>query len=1372
MTEINIILNTDFQETNNKILKNDKELFYETINNEFNIYKFNNYSKYIIPHNQIINDFLFNDNYLDYEIELQNINSNIKKFIFKKIFIFFNPIIKNIIKIKNNVIDKDSIYLSYPIESKSPNNIRLKKNQYFLLNGIYNKNKYNNNLPYNLDDYKFIKNKIIKLLKSCIDIGDNIEIYDSNLNYKNYSTFNYNNIDLHALKELYLLYLNYQFLYFNNVHLVTNNFKFTNTFLQNDLKINIKNSKIELVDIKYNNNYIKYFNTFLRYKINNIFNNHSYYAFQSSGLLELYERILINSIDDINVKNQIINLKQNEDNFKKFYKNKQIIDEYNLKYIEIEYLTRKKFPNLFNLNSKEVIFNKFKPFNIDDLPKKYKDVILIEYKKLQMLKIQKIKNNCKHKLLINNLSIDKDKFTIIKNIKSLIQQNNQKDINEYYKCILCSFNLICPHVLEYYEMLFSKDKFNANHDFSIRQHIINKYMTSAKINMIYYCKICGEELGKSLDLEQNIEYQDKIKLNTAEYTDKTLEIIKNNTISIIYSHITFTVININISKQYLINYVVNAISNHINLIEKSLRKSKIYSEDQIINILDFNSIIFIYATLIYIMTKYSFLSFTSKIYNKKNTTNVINAGKSIIIPKKIEVKSNKDLLNLIKLRFKEAYDLIISTNNILLYKLKYQNQHEKIKELLLKTYSIVAKNDQLTLSDQNTKINNSTLLINSSIFYYYSLIHNIESSYNNKKESNSNSMFEHLDILYSYNPKNINILDLNSINKILNLKDINSNKNENLFSHFNSSIINKQLFNQPLETIKITTYNQYKILSFNLFYYHIYYELYNISIYNYISTNSKKLNDNLSINTNKFINDNFYLDTLLDTQNSDIYNKYIQMTHILKQYEIELINKNIKHNLYPISFIKLNSIRYFYNNSINTNNLNLNKYFCLTNGKPHNFNIYVYNTDKKNVTNVANVTNVTNVTNVIEFNKKDLDANIKDIIKLQFIDYKCSNCKQFKSKIINDDSIKKIINDNNDKEGFFNLYINVCPISLKNNTNNKEEYQYHQFNYNQTDDTNILNLECNICKIKYTDLINKNIDIYNKFYKEYINYKNKKNNIINSKLLYLNTSHSQLYNTNIINVYKNKIQNIHTLLNNTDNGNSNIFNYINSIDFDTLLVNVAKKFNIDIIYLQKIGLTEGHSYIDIKLINDSYGDLRIHKLQSYFRTLLIYYNLLKYDTSLKHNTDFKFNEIINNLYTNNSNIKTNINKFLPNVTYNLSELINTLKLDYDNKTISQFLIKVILQFILDLNSINENHFNNKLYPFIQFVFFKIINFDELFTNYNYSQLKQMFTEDKFPINVDNDYGDNINYENDDDEDDLFAYNDLNIQFEDEEQLDD
>ena len=108
-------------------------------------------------------------------------------------------------------------------------------------------------------------------------------------------------------------------------------------------------------------------------------------------------------------------------------------------------------------------------------------------------------------------------------------------------------------------------------------------MTNAKINMIYYCKACGEELGRSLELEQNIEYKDKVKLNSSEYTDETVEMIRNNITHIIYSYITFTTLNINISKRYLINYVMDSILSNINIIfcRKFLEKIYFFSLSKI-----------------------------------------------------------------------------------------------------------------------------------------------------------------------------------------------------------------------------------------------------------------------------------------------------------------------------------------------------------------------------------------------------------------------------------------------------------------------------------------------------------------------------------------------------------------------------------------------------------------------------------------------------------------------------------------------------------------------------------------------------------------------------------------------------------------------
>ena len=117
MTEINIILDTNFQELSETTIKNDKELFYELLDKDFNIYDLNNYSKYKIPYNQILTNLLSNDNYLDYENELMNISSsNITKLILKKLLIFYNPIIKNIINIKESkIIDKSALTINFAI---------------------------------------------------------------------------------------------------------------------------------------------------------------------------------------------------------------------------------------------------------------------------------------------------------------------------------------------------------------------------------------------------------------------------------------------------------------------------------------------------------------------------------------------------------------------------------------------------------------------------------------------------------------------------------------------------------------------------------------------------------------------------------------------------------------------------------------------------------------------------------------------------------------------------------------------------------------------------------------------------------------------------------------------------------------------------------------------------------------------------------------------------------------------------------------------------------------------------------------------------------------------------------------------------------
>lgn len=1361
MTEINIILDTKFEELSETTLKNDKEFFYENLNQDFDIYTLNKYSKYIIPYNQILNDLLINDDYLDYENELFNIdNINIKKLILKKVLIFYNPIIKKTIDIKKtNIIDKFAINLNYPINakilSKKNKNLtrRISPESYFLIHGFYNSNILSNsNLPFKLNKFKYIHELIFKLFKPIKNININLD----KLKYHNYGVFDITTIDNNILKELYNIYLNYYFSYLNNNILINSKIYYSlynlATFQTNNL---LYKDQTKLVNNNYSKNYISNFNKFLSYKINDYFNNHSYYSFKSDNLLTLYEDILIYSIDKDSIQNKIKNIILSIQNQKEYNNNKKIIDQYNLKYIQLEYLTRKRFPNLFNPNSKEVLFYKHKLFNLDDLPKKYKEIILIDYKKLQNYRNENINNKCIHKNLIHELNFTNNKYPIVQELNKLIQGNSVQT-NEYYKCILCSYNLICPHILEYYNLLFSKKKNNDDgNDFSIRQHLINKYMTNAKINMIYYCKVCGEELGKSLDLEQNIEYKDKIKLNTSEYSDSTLELVRNNTMHIVYSYIIFTELNINITKKYLINYIFTNILTNINLIEKSLRKAKIYNEEQITNLIDFNSIIFIYSTLIFIMTKYPFISFiqnSKKTYYGNNDNIIITAGKNatysnIIIPKKIEIKSNKDLLNLIKLRFKEAHDIIISSNNILLFKLKYNKQHEKIKELLLKTYAIVAKNDQMTLTDKSEKLSNKTLLNNSSIYNYFYLIKSI---YPLKSMSSFKPSLPILNFNSQLFTTNNQKIDFNNYENILNLSNINSNKIDNLFKDFNSPIINEQIFDKLLTNKKIDNYNDYKILSFNLFYYHIKYELYNLPIFEYIYTDQDSDN---SLNYTKFILNNIYLDKLkIENENKDnkyIYD-YIKLSQLIKRYEIDLINKNIQYHLYPFSLIKLNNSRYFY-----YKNIHLNIYFCSKDGFPHTFNIYLYlDNDKKQ----------------IEIDKKQIDKNIDNISKLQFIDYKCSKCNNEKNKLltskVSNSDILQLINDNNDKNGFFNLYLNVCPITINNKISHQDDIQFHNF-INKDNE-----IQCNICKIKYIDLINKNNDIYFKYMKEYNDYKLKKQLVFNNQLQIIKERNDIQYNTDIKTIYQDSLLKLNILSNVSS---KDIISIINDIDFDTILVNFTKQFSnyngtpLKIIFLQKLGLTEGYEYNETVFnnITNIYNLLRINKLLSYFRSIIIYYNLLKNSNNLSKHYDIEFFNVINKLLENKT-LKNKFDKFLPNIKYNISDLITALKLQYDNEYVTKFLIKLIFQFILDLDNINKSKFDNELDLFIQFILFKILKFDELFTNFNYAQLKQMFNEDKFDYNQLQQENEEFN---DEDDDDLFGYNDLNIQFEDEDPID-
>jgi hypothetical protein len=1278
MTDINLIIDNIEPKENNYY---DKLIEYEDLNKSLQFYKYNNTKLY----NHTLYDFYYLDNYVEYFSNLSNSNNDIKKILVKKLLIFNYPKTESIVK-KQNIIHKNSINLSYPINAYYNKIINNKKKlkSYIIPNGIdfnlyglSNSKDFEILYPFQLNPYKFEHKFLLNLYPSYVKINDDI--------YTIYNKDFMNNLNNDKIKSLYRHLISEYNYSIDNISLIKNNNIISNPILQYNIP------KFDsYIDKKYIDNYLPIFNNFLNFKINKYFSNHSYYSFYFNGLLELYEDILLYSIDNLKVKSKITQIIKEKENLIVSNKNNQFILNYKLKQNELEYLTKIKFPNLFNPNSKEFLFKSNYTFDFNKLSKKYQDIILLDYKKLQNYKNEYINNNCPHKALLYKFYKSYNKEPLFKDVVSLIKDNSStKDNNDYYKCIKCSFDFICPHIVDYYTLLF--DKSSNKSDYVINQIILQKYNLNKKqINdglakitndMINYCKICGEEISKSPDLEQNIEYKDNIKLNTGEYSDANMELVKRNASYIIYTYIVFNDMKLRLTKNYLINHITDNIVYYIDNLERNLRKSKKYNESEIQGLLSLNATIFIYSNLIFIMIKYPEIDFR-------------NQNKSIITTKKGS-KSTNVLLFSLKEKFKIAYKLIISSNNVLLNNLKYNSKLDEIQQLLIKSYGLISTNSELVISNKNIKkINLDDIFHNNHMFNYFKIF-KLTNDYPIKNTKN---------YLINSLPFDFQLQTYNNINLEQNINYINDFKlkNINLVKEFDN-----------LSNVTIKNYNDFKYYSFLSFYYHIYYELYNYPIYE-ILDNSNNKNNLLS---NKVLNNNletYNFNTIIKKE----YNKYIIYLKALieiKKYELTLINSNIEYYLYPYSFIPLNNNRYFYNKNVN---LNLNSYYC-NDGYEHKFNNYVYNVNNKNII----------------INKKDLDKFINNNSKFNFIEHQCIKCLKTENELKEKNpDIDDILESKTNINGFFNLYLNLCPLKNKNN-----KYDYHNFIDKNND------LTCSNCNIKYIDLLNKNINTYKQFKNKYIEYKKEHQNDINQQLSQYD---KQIKNNKIIIELSNKFK--------------NIIDDINALNLDNLIISISSKFKINNKYLEILGLTEHYSYEDVINIQPSYDNIsnRLSKLISYVNNIHISINLLKYNTNIKKNF---YEQDLYNLLIKYINSSKKLIKILPN-TFNFIDLINQLKNYTDNENLIKFCLKYIYNIILTLVNINEK----ELDEFIKYIIFKILKFDELFTNYNYSQLKQMFSEyadGNFILDENPEYDDN------DDEDDLFEYNKLNIEFDDEDQID-
>jgi hypothetical protein len=1339
MNEINIILDSNIELDDSLItIKNDKKILFNKINTTLNLLNLDSSLKNndnLIDYKLL--DLIYIDDFVEFleELELNqsnkqdNLENNTnfsKKTIIKKILDFYNPIIDEnnrinpILKLdkKKIIIDKNQITLNYIINSKYINkklstldlkNYIIPALNHFTILGVYN-DKLHFNIPYKLNDISLELNNLFNKISKF-----NTNIFIKSFKHLNKALFSLESVNINDLVTLYK-YILIQFkLYTNNKELLYNTRNSLNTVdFNKDL-------------IKDNEDFILYFNKnkrekknididkcnlFLTHKIGNYFSNNIYNSFNNDDLLHLYENIYIYSLDNEKIQNIIKNIMKQKQFQKEYQKNLLILENKILINNQLEYIAKKKFPNLFNVNSPENLFNKFNKFDINKIPKKFKEVIILDLKKNEDYIKNQIYNKCTHKNVLKSFYSSINKYQSFHELLKFIKKDNIKD-NNIYKCNICSYNLICPHIVDYYILFFNKNIQNKNDDY-VHLKILNKYMSKAPIDMIYYCRICGEELGKSYDIEQNIEFKDNIRQNTLEYSDDTSVMIQNTISYIVYTYISFKDINIKINKQQIINYIIDNISLYINNIEKKLRKSKNYDNEKVTNLINFNIIVFTYACIIFIMNKYTNLVF-NKINKSKKFDNIIVQKETKVASgskkklKKINGgKSMSKSMNNIKENFREAYDLIINTNYLLLSKLDYNKNSEIIKNILVKSYTFINNSNELELDTK--KINNLEIIFNSSIYKYYFNVKNIYpiTKDNNNKRKNISYMLNFSD-MYKSTLKKVKYDDhINILGKI----DVDKKPNY-LFENIDIPLFSNFTKLENIESMtKINSYSEYKYYSFLLFVYFIKNRIYELPIYEFIDLG----NDIKNL-------ENIYIDKI-KTNIIDEFDKYknimyiyIEKSLLLKQYEQKLIQNNIDYNQYPYSNIKLNNSRYYYHKETK-----LNKYICKIDGKLHTYTLYIYKLEDKEYI----------------INKKEIEKN-RNIInnkKTKFIDYQCSKCKLRKNSInseYDNKDVLKIINEKNDITIFYNIYRYKCPLN-----------DFHMFEKNI----------CKICKMSSDDILSKNISIFNKFKQNYKDYLSSITSIQNNKITDMSIKNKKLLNLNILDNYKISISS------NTKNITEFIIK-IDKINIEELFIFISTLSKIDIKYFKILGLTEGLNYSEIELIEPSYDkiDNRFIKISNYIRTLSIYSNLLVNLDKITNYYDYDFLEIINSIKLLDISKQIKLNNDI-----NLLNIFNFIKMTKnDNKYIIEFGLKILFNKIKDISILNKN-LDNKLNSYVEFIINRIFKYDELFTNFNYAELKQMFTENapnfiNYDIDeIDNDGNDELEV------DDLFSYSNVDIEF--------
>lgn len=450
--------------------------------------------------------------------------------------------------------------------------------------------------------------------------------------------------------------------------------KITHFIKEDTKKIFFKN---ESFSEKYNKSFhtLKDFNDVLKYKITELYNSSSYSAFFNSHIEYLYETIINLNKPEL-VQDSINSLKSKNDILKQKIFNDNTIIINTLNEIVIRNLTKLRFPNLFNTNHKDCLFRNDKEFNLNELPDKYKNVILLEHEKNIELIRQVSNNKCEHKNIIlykNSGVIDFEAFS---KLEEFIDNDQQENIDKHISCKLCGFDLICPHEYQYIKLLkeksedISSDKAIFNYDKhknQVIQIITNTFSSDTSLQYKFYCKICGGFLSDDDNALESFHSLSMVQNTTIKSVDEELKkyIIREG-FYIVSSYLDIE--SSSIEQKNIVWAITDIVIGHLSEINQKISKKKVLDESIL---LKFHIKIIIFTIIILLIVQ------TNKISYKNFT------------------KSNalKDLLN-------QTFTIFIKYASSTISKL--QIQYIDIKSLIIEYYKLIV-NNTITFNENTEK---------------------------------------------------------------------------------------------------------------------------------------------------------------------------------------------------------------------------------------------------------------------------------------------------------------------------------------------------------------------------------------------------------------------------------------------------------------------------------------------------------------------------------------------------------------------------------------------------------------------------------------------------------------------------------------------